>query len=181
MSASHRFVVGRRIRRAWRAAPLGCLLTAVAAPLGCVDSTGPPHPLLEEIDFAPELGVDLARMTRIGGGVYIWDTVPGTGADLDVRQTVRIDYQLFLPDGRHVQTRGDVRFVTGCRQVVEGLEAGIHGMRVGGKRLVVVPPRMGYGANPPWLVDIPPHAPLVFFVDAIDTRPASDRPCGVGS
>jgi len=181
MRASHPLVVRRSMRRAWRAAGLGCLLTAAAAPFGCVDGTGPPHPLLEEIDFAPELGVDLAQMTRIGGGVYILDTAQGSGPQLDVGQTVRIDYELYLPDGRHVLTRGDVRFVTGCRQVVTGLETGIAGMRVGGSRLVVVPSRMGYGARPPWLVDVPPHAPLVFFVDAVDAGPAPDRMCGAGS
>lgn len=159
-----------------RAAWARCaLLPALVA--GCADATGPPHPLLEETAFAPELGVDLARMDRTGGGVYVQDLQVGHGAVLDVPRKVRIDYALYVPDGRHVQTRGEVDFILGCRQVVSGLETGVRGMQVGGRRLVVVPPRMGYGSQPPWGVDVPPHSILVFVVDAVSSAPAPEAMC----
>lgn len=146
---------------------------------GCVDSTGPPHPLIVETEFAPALGVDLEEMDRIGGGVYVQDTLSGTGREVDVHDSVSFAYDLFLPDGRHVLRRDEAHFVTGCRQVVSGLETGIRGMRVGGTRLIVVPPRMGYGEEPPWLVEVPPYAILVYFVELRDSQSLieMERPC----
>ncbi|MDZ7779089.1 MAG: FKBP-type peptidyl-prolyl cis-trans isomerase [Gemmatimonadota bacterium] len=146
---------------------------------GCVDSTGPPHPLIVETDFALSLGIDLEEMTRIGAGVYVQDTISGTGTKVDVHHSVSFAYDLFLPDGRRVLRREGAHFVTGCRQVVSGLETGIRGMRVGGTRLIVVPPRMGYGEEPPWLVEVPPYAILVYFVELRDSRSVTERerPC----
>lgn len=72
-----------------------------------------------------------------------------------------------MPDGRHVQRRERLAFVTGCSHIVVGLETGIQRLRVGGVRRVVVPPRVGYGTQPPWGVDVPPHSILVFVIDEV--------------
>lgn len=146
-----------------------------ASSLACVDSTGPPHPLLEETEFAASLGIDLDQMTRIGGGVYVQDLTVGTGRALEPAHGVRIAYDLFVPEGRHVLRRERSEFVMGCKEVVPGLETGIRGMRVEGARRIVVPPRMGFGERPPWLVDVPPHSILVYVVEALASFRA---PCG---
>ncbi|MEX2465404.1 MAG: FKBP-type peptidyl-prolyl cis-trans isomerase [Gemmatimonadota bacterium] len=163
--------VARSPRFAKRVASFLAMALPAATLPGCVDSTGPPHPLLEETDFAPALGVDLDQMTRIGGGVYVQDLTVGTGPVLEVGHRVEIAYDLFVPEGRHVLRRESTRFVRGCRQVVPGLETGILDMRVDGTRRIVVPPRLGFGEQPPWLVDVPPYSILVYVVEALDSTP----------
>lgn len=148
---------------------------AAASSFACVDSTGPPHPLIEETEFAASLGVELEEMTRIGGGVYVQDLTVGTGPVLESGRGVRIAYDLFVPEGRHVLRSERSEFVMGCKEVVPGLETGIGGMRVGGTRRIVVPPRLGFGERPPWLVDVPPHSILVYVVAALASFGA---PCG---
>ncbi len=156
-----------RIRATDRVARLVATTLLCGIPSACVDSTGPPHPLIEETEFADELGIDLARMERRDGGLYVEELVAGTGEELVSRRRVRVNYDLYVPDGRLALRREGAVFILGCRQVIDGLEAGVYGMRVGGKRRLVVPPRMGYGDHEPFGVDLPPHSILVYVVEAV--------------
>ena len=161
------FSVGRiplALARLWPAALL----------LACVDSTGPPHARIEETEFAPSLGVDLKAMRKVGGGLYTQDLRLGDGRQIEYEQEVTLAYDLYLPDGRLVVHRDSARFVMGCNSVVEGLSAGVDGMRVGGIRRILVPPRMGYGERAPWPLEVPPFSILVYRVEALRS---SSRPC----
>lgn len=162
-----------RLLAAW---PL--VLAGSSAALGaCVDSTGPPHPLVEETDFAQSLDVDLREMTRIGGGVYVQDLAAGDGAELHSGRRAQITYDLWLPDGQHVLRRDRSWVYLGCRWLVPGFEAGMGGMRAGGIRRIVVPARLGYGERAPWGVDVPPHSILVYLVEAhASVRPRENCP-----
>lgn len=140
----------------------------------CVDATGPPYPLIEATDFAPSLNVDLEAMTRLDGGLYVEDLTLGDGTELTYDHQVVLAYDLHLPDGRLVLHQDSAIFVMGCNDVVAGLEAGARGMRVGGRRRIVVPPRLGYGERAPWPLEIPPFSILVYEVEAIG---ASGYPC----
>jgi FKBP-type peptidyl-prolyl cis-trans isomerase len=57
-------------------------------------------------------------------------------------------------------------FSLGSHEVIKGWERGLRGMRVGGRRELVIPPRLAYGAagQPPV---IPPHSTLVFVIDLL--------------
>jgi FKBP-type peptidyl-prolyl cis-trans isomerase len=145
----------------------------------CLDSTGPPFPLIEATDFAPSLGIDLSEMTRIGGGVYVLDLEAGNGDALGPDRSVRISYSLYLADGTLVQERHDFRFRTSCLDVVAGLESGINGMRVDGRRRIIVPGRLGYGSRPPPGINVPFGAILVYVVEAhSSTLSGTDCPSG---
>ena len=157
--------------------PLALVLPATLL-LSCVDSTGPPHALIELTEFAPGLGVDLDAMRKVGGGLYVEDIRLGDGTELRFEQEVTLAYDLYLPDGTHVIRHDDARFVMGCNSVVPGLSAGVDGMRVGGIRRLVVPPRMGYGEEAPWPLEVPPFSILVYRVEALRS---SHRPCRTGS
>lgn len=160
-------------RRATRAASLALVLPWTVL-LACVDSTGPPHPLIEATEFAPSLNVDLETMTRIDGGLYVQDLELGNGRELVYEHRVVLAYDLHLPDGRLVLHQDSAIFVMGCNDVVPGLEAGVSGMRVGGRRRIVVPPRMGYGETAPWPLEIPSFSILVYEVEALAS---SGYPC----
>jgi len=129
-----------------------------------VDSTGPRLPRIEEIEFASALQIDLAQMTRINGGIYVQDVVLGAGAVVGLDSRVVADFELFLTDGRLIESVEDLFFNNGCRQVLPGFETGVWGMRSGGQRTLIVPPDLGYASNPPRLSLVPPGAVLVYRV-----------------
>lgn len=154
------------MRRMFRA--LLCALPLLVA-AGCGDSTGPADPDLSTVNFAPGLGVDIAAMTRVGDGVYIKDLTPGTGAEVVQNKVLGVRYQGWLPDGtrfdHNLEPRALFQLVLGQRRVIAGWEQGLLGMKVGGKRLLVIPPSLGYGAqaNGP----IPANSVLVFEVQVV--------------
>jgi FKBP-type peptidyl-prolyl cis-trans isomerase FkpA len=76
------------------------------------------------------------------------------------------------------RSRGEsLSFVYGLKRVLPGLEKGMAGMRVGGRRTLVVPPNLGYdGLKYPRPADVPAQAALVFDVELLDVVPQSAPP-----
>ena len=68
-----------------------------------------------------------------------------------------------MPKGR------PLTFTIGEGAVIKGFEDGCKGMRIGGKRKLIIPPHIGYGARgaPP---DIPPNATLVFDIELVSAK-----------
>ena len=136
---------------------------------------GPP----EQVRFNSGLGVDLAQMTKTPTGLYWKDLVVGTGAQAVVGSTVAVDYTGWLPDARQFDSSKNsgnpYTFVLGQGMVIAGWDQGVAGMRVGGRRLLVIPPELGYGASGTGGV-IPPNATLVFDVELRDV-PGQRAPC----
>ena len=113
-------------------------------------------------------------------GVRVRDlVVPEGGEVAALGDEVTLEYEMRLEDGTLADSsreRGEpVRFVLGAGAVPPGLEDGILGMRVLGRRRLRVPPELGYGSEgrPP---RIPPEAVLVFDVELLDARPAEPAP-----
>jgi FKBP-type peptidyl-prolyl cis-trans isomerase len=100
----------------------------------------------------------------------VTDTVVGTGPEAKAGDIVTVEYVGALPDGtvfdaskKHGQP---FQFQLGGRQVIAGWDQGLVGMKVGGKRTLIIPPDMGYGAQGAGGV-IPPNATLVFQVELL--------------
>jgi peptidylprolyl isomerase len=101
-------------------------------------------------------------------GLQYADTVVGRGATPADGQVVVVHFTGWLDDGTKFDStreRGKpFGFPLGSGQVIKGWDEGIRGMRVGGKRRLMVPPALGYGARgiPPL---VPPNARLIFDIE----------------
>jgi FKBP-type peptidyl-prolyl cis-trans isomerase len=107
-------------------------------------------------------------------GLWFRDlVVPVEGRVVAEGDRVTIDYTLALEDGRLVDSsldRGEpISFRLGEEQAPRGLEEGLIGMRVLGRRELRVPPELGYGAagRPP---DIPPEATLLIELELLQVE-----------
>ena len=112
--------------------------------------------------------------------LQIVDAVTGSGAEARPGQMVRVHYTGWLFDAVKADKRGNkfdsskdsgqpFEFNLGAREVIPGWDQGVAGMKVGGKRVLTIPPALGYGAGGAGNV-IPPNATLVFEVELLDVK-----------
>ena len=105
--------------------------------------------------------------------LVVVDLVEGDGAEVPTSATVTVHYVgvSWLRDGGQFDASWDrgqtISF--GLDQVIAGWTEGIPGMKVGGRRLLVIPPHKGYGAQSPTPA-IAPNDTLVFVIDLVDVR-----------
>lgn len=112
-------------------------------------------------------------------GVIINDVLVGQGVEVKTGDLVSVNYILALSDGTVVQNSKDFgqpfKFTLGAGEVIPGWEQGFAGMKVGGVRIITIPPELAYGANQSG--PIPPNSTLVFTIELLDV---SDLPAQVG-
>ena len=143
---------------------------AVGSACSSLDSTVPNAVPIEQTTFATALAVDLAASTKLPSGMYYRDLVVGTGAAVNNGQTVTARYTGWLANGAQFdsnQTTG-YPFVLGTGRVIAGWDIGILGMRVGGKRQLIIPATLGYGVNGNG--PIPGNAVIVFNVEVVSAQ-----------
>ena len=110
-------------------------------------------------------------------GLQIIDSKVGTGASPKSGQTCVMHYTGWLYEngqkGKKFDSSVDrnepFEFKIGQRQVIAGWDEGVGSMKVGGKRTLIIPPALGYGARGAGGV-IPPNAVLIFDVELLDVR-----------
>lgn len=101
----------------------------------------------------------------------IRDLVVGDGLEAKPGRVVQVHYVgVTFESGREFDTSWDrgrtFKFVVGGGKVIKGWDRGVRGMRVGGRREIIVPPRLGYGNQSPSSL-IPAGSTLVFVVDLL--------------
>jgi FKBP-type peptidyl-prolyl cis-trans isomerase len=99
------------------------------------------------------------------------DVVVGTGAEAVASSTVTVKYTGKLADGTvfdSTDKNGGQPISFGLNQVIKGWQEGIPGMKVGGKRTLVIPPDMAYGSS--GTQGIPPNSTLTFDVELVDVK-----------
>lgn len=118
-------------------------------------------------------------VNQLPGGLKIQDIVVGTGQEAKAGKTLSVNYVGTLEDGTKFDSsidRGEpFSFVLGAGQVIKGWDQGFAGMKVGGKRILVIPPSLGYGSSGAGGV-IPPNATLVFEVELVSIGEGSNQP-----
>lgn len=148
------------------------LLAAVGGVTACGDATGPDadFQVIEEVTFAPSLGIDLAEFERLNTGVYIKDEVVGEGEELVWGDRAdEVNYTGWLVDGTLFDS-GTFGFQMGTNRVIPGFEQGMFGMKAGGVRRIIIPPVLAYGAE--GTGSIPPGAILIFEVELVRFTPS---------
>jgi peptidylprolyl isomerase len=116
-------------------------------------------------------------MTTTASGLQLEDTEVGSGAVAAAGKTCVMHYTGWLwTDGAKGKKfdssldRGSpFSFGLGKGQVIKGWDEGVAGMKIGGKRTLLIPPGLGYGARGAGGV-IPPNATLLFEVQLLDLK-----------
>ena len=127
--------------------------------------------------FTPATAQTVGKTMTTPSGLQITDSKVGTGAQPKTGQTCVMHYTGWLyEDGAKgakfdssVDRGQPFEFAIGLGQVIRGWDEGVASMKVGGKRTLIIPPELGYGARGAGGV-IPPNATLIFDVELLDVK-----------
>lgn len=117
--------------------------------------------------YAKKLNIDISTFRKTESGLYVKDVPVGWGTAADSGNTVSVDYVGYYTNGVIFDSNRNAgnntySFTLGEKKVIAAWEEGVRGMRVGGKRRLVVPPALGYGVIGNG--NIPPNTILVFDI-----------------
>lgn len=141
--------------------------------LSCLEA--PPFaPDITQVNFAPDLGVNLANSVLLPSGLYYRDIIIGNGETVRAASgdTAFVRYTGWLRNGiefdNNLAAGSPLRFATGADAVIAGFDEGVRGMQVNGTRQLIIPPRLGYGGLA--RDGIPANSILVFTVTLTDVK-----------
>jgi FKBP-type peptidyl-prolyl cis-trans isomerase len=128
-------------------------------------------PLLGRVDAATNQVIEMPN------GLKYTDTKTGDGATATPGNKVSVHYTGWLYNNAAKGAKFDssvdrgqpFQFTLGAHQVIAGWDEGVAGMKVGGKRTLIIPPELGYGARGAGGV-IPPNATLMFDVELLGVQ-----------
>jgi peptidylprolyl isomerase len=146
----------------------GLIATCAAFALAIIGST---------IMSDPSTAQSAAKPVTTSSGLQIIDTTPGTGASPRQGQTAVVHYTGWLYEngakGKKFDSSVDrgqpFEFPVGQGRVIKGWDEGVASMKLGGKRTLIVPAQLGYGARGAGGV-IPPNATLMFDVALLGVK-----------
>jgi FKBP-type peptidyl-prolyl cis-trans isomerase FkpA len=143
------------------------LIAVATLVTGCLGGD-PFIPEIDKVYFDPSLNVDLEASTKTASGLYYRDITVGDGAEVDTApgDSVGVRYTGWLRNAEqfdsNVSAASPLRFKVGAPGIIAGFDQGVRGMKVNGRRQIIVPPNLGYGA--PGSGPIPPYSILVFEI-----------------
>lgn len=152
-------------------AVISALVVAACSQPPASTATSTPQPIaadpedIAHTSFDPSLGIHLDSMVRRPSGLYVQNIVMGTGPVAVSGRSVVVRYTGWLPNGKRFDG-SEITVTLGSNKTIRGWEEGLLGIRVGGKRRLIIPPHLGYGAKAAG-DQIPPNSVLVFDMEAI--------------
>ncbi len=120
--------------------------------------------------------------TKPAPQVKIEDNVVGTGTEAKSGMALKVNYTGTLTNGTVFDSsvgKAPFEFALGSRQVIQGWDQGLLGMKVGGKRILTIPSELGYG--PRGSGSIPPDATLIFEIELLDVQQVNIEDIQVGT
>ena len=112
--------------------------------------------------------------TSFAGDLQIKNNIEGEGIEIINHSKIQVHYLGKFKDGTKFDSsydRGEpLSFQIGLSQVIEGWEKGLMGMKVEGKRTLIIPPELAYGERGAGDL-IPPNTTLIFDIEIIDVQP----------
>jgi FKBP-type peptidyl-prolyl cis-trans isomerase len=115
----------------------------------------------------------VAKEVKTPSGLRYVDLTVGSGAEAKPGQLVMVNYRAWLENGQEFDSsylrREPFTFKLGASEVIAGWDEGVTGMRVGGKRKLIIPPALGYGEQGAG-DRIPPNATLTFEVELLGVQ-----------
>jgi peptidylprolyl isomerase len=150
--------------------------SVTAAPAAAPTTTAGPTTTADNTSMPNTTVIDgkTVWMKSTPSGLKYYDTKIGTGPSPKIGQTVSVQYTGTLLDGTKFDSSYDhggtpIDFPIGVGQVIKGWDEGVPTMKVGGKRRLIVPGALAYGANPP-TPTIPADATLVFDIELVAVK-----------
>mgnify|MGYP001246707240 CR=1 FL=1 len=129
----------------------------------------------ESLGLGPQLNTNAPQVvtdnqfTTVLSGLKLYDFVVGTGETVNAGDIATVHYTGWLTNGTKFDSSVDrnepFSFRLGVRNVILGWDEGVQGMRVGGKRQLVIPPALAYGNT--GAGSIPPNSTLVFEIELL--------------
>ncbi len=141
--------------------------------VGCQSNESQPEGKTETpaAESVPDAG--MGQMVMTASGLNYQDMVVGDGEVAVVGKTAVVHYTGWLQDGTKFDSSLDrgkpFEFPLGQGRVIKGWDEGVAGMKVGGKRMLLIPPELGYGERGAGQV-IPPNAVLKFEVELLGLK-----------
>lgn len=158
---------------------IGVLVIAGVAYVVSQNSTTPPSPPTSTptpaTNFTPPepVSVDADGTATMASGLKYKDIVEGAGESPRPGRLVKVHYTGTLANGKKFDSSVDrgqpYQFVIGKGAVIKGWDEGVMTMKVGGKRKLIIPPDLGYGAKGRG-EDIPPNSTLLFDVELLGVK-----------
>ena len=118
--------------------------------------------------------IDNGKLATTASGLQYQDIKVGTGPKPKKGDTVIVNYTGWLENGTKFDSSLDsgepFEFQLGTGKVIKGWDEGVASMKVGGKRILVIPSKLGYGEAGGGGGAIPPNATLIFEVDLLGVK-----------
>ena len=133
----------------------------------------PTHVIINKPEPTLSPAINMDDFQTMSDGLKIKDETVGSGAEVKTGDTITVNYLGTLENGTKFDSSYDrnTPLITqiGVGQVIKGWDEGILGMKIGGKRKLIIPSSLGYGAQGAGNL-IPPNTTLVFEVELLGIK-----------